>query len=133
MRVPRIVHRIVDPILLGHQVVDGETQVGVGAVHGGDHVLGALAAGRLAGQRIVIEEVGRHQVAHRGPIAGRDHVLEDVADERLVGLGDHGRTASATGANMAAWSRANAPKLRGGRPVSDSTVPVTSPLTPCRA
>ena len=59
LRVPRIVQRIVTRVVLRDEVLDREAQVGVRAVHGRDHVLGALHAGRLAGQRMVVEEVCR--------------------------------------------------------------------------
>ena len=38
-----------DPVVLGDQVVDGEAQVGVGAVHGGHDVFGARQAGGCPG------------------------------------------------------------------------------------
>ena len=79
------------------------------AVHGGHDVLAARPAGRLAGQRIVIEEVGCHEFAHGGHVTRGNHLLEDVAHELLV-AGAHRRTASATGANSPAWSRANSAK-----------------------
>ena len=58
--VPCRVHRMVTRFCFRDQVVDGEAQVGVSAVHRGDDVFGALEAGRLPGQGIVVDPVRGH-------------------------------------------------------------------------
>src|SRR6266513_1993714 len=78
-----------DPVVLRDQVVDDEAQVGVGAVHGGHDIFGAREAGRLPGERVVVDPVRGDQVAQAGRVAGRDHLLEHLADQGLIGIGRH--------------------------------------------
>src|SRR6266576_1742790 len=112
-------------------VVDGEAQVGVGAVHRGDDVFGTVEAGRLAGQGIVVDPVRGHQVAQAGRVAGRDHLFEHGTDQGFVRVQAHRasfrhrRAAAAAGANSRAWSVAKEAKSRGALPVSVSTAGLT--------
>src|SRR6476646_3837913 len=128
-----------DPVCLGDQVVDGEAQVGVGAVHRGDDVLGAVGAGRLTGQRIMVEPVRGHKVAQAGRVAGRDHLFEHGTDQGFVRVQAHRvsfrhrRAAAAAGANSRAWSVAKQAKSRGALPVSACTSGLTCAAAPCRS
>src|SRR5436189_5910310 len=78
-----------DPVCLRDQVIDSEAQVGMRAVHRGDDVLGAVEAGRLPGQRIVVDPVRGHQVAQAGRVAGRDHFFEHGTDQGFVRVQAH--------------------------------------------
>src|SRR6266487_4670743 len=69
-----------------------EHGAGVGAVHRGNDVFGALGAGRLPGQGIVVDPVRGHQVAQAGRVTGRDHRLEHVTDQGLVRVQGHGNS-----------------------------------------
>src|SRR6185312_14670542 len=128
-----------DPVRLGDQVVDGEAQVGVRTVHRADDVLGAVEAGRLPGQRIVVDPVRGHQVAQAGRVAGRDHLFEHGTDQGFVRVQAHRvsfrhrRAAAAAGANSRAWSVAKQAKSRGTLPVSASTSGLTCVAAPCRS
>src|SRR6185437_1387627 len=128
-----------DPVSFRDQVVDGEAQVGVGAVHRGDDVFGTVGAGRLPGQGIVVDPVRGHQVAQAGRVAGRDHLFEHGTDQGFVRVQAHRvsfrhrRAAAAAGANSRAWSVAKQAKSRGALPVSASTSGLTCAAAPCRS
>src|SRR6185437_2135233 len=127
-----------DEVRLGDEIVDGEPQVGVGAVHGRDDVFGSFDAGRLSGQRVVVDEVRCEAFTHRARLARRDHLLEHAADQGLVRLERdralaHRCAPATTGEKTRAWSLTKEARRRAGRPVSDSTVVVICSSAPRRA
>ena len=131
--VPRSVQRVDDPIALGDQVVDREAEVRVRAVHRGHHVLGALdrrPAGRAA-DRDRGSPGPRARASRPGPLREsrprrRRRTSALLASSVMPHRFSVVRTRSRGRARTAATSR-------GGRPVSDSTVPVTCSAAPLRA
>jgi hypothetical protein len=90
-------------VALGDEVLDLELAVGEGGAEEADGLLEPGQPGRLAGQRVVIDEVGGDQLVEQVDAPGREGVV-DTANERLVIVGGH-RAAFLTWASAAHWVR----------------------------
>jgi hypothetical protein len=81
----------------------------------------------------VVDPLRSHQVAHGGGVPGRDHLLEDPADQRLVGGLDNGRARPVANSRRIACSMSASCGSRPWSPCRTSTRSGTAAGRACRS